>query len=212
VTNGLGRRVVAEVLAEHFGRPVEAYGTDFAGKTDPQIFRELLTREGARDVDRDMAVTLAAYQRRMAEALTIATITPLAGALELAATLAGRTDLLLGLLTGNLQALAYAKVGRAGFGEHTFRPGLGAFGSDHEDRDSLGAIALARAVAEAGRPLTGAETIIVGDTPRDIACARAIGAVAVAVASSNFSADALREADIVLESLAAPDELLGLLE
>jgi phosphoglycolate phosphatase-like HAD superfamily hydrolase len=211
ITNGLGRRVVAEVLSAQLDRPVDSYGASFSGRTDPQIFRELLTREGVEDIEHAMRRALTTYEARMAEAIAGATITALAGALPLIDQLARRDDVLLGLLTGNMQPLAYAKVHRAGFGADHFRPGLGAFGSDHEDRDQLGAIALERAGAAAGRVFTGENAIIVGDTPRDVACARVIGATAVAVATGNFSRAELAEADLVVDSLDAADALMDLL-
>ncbi len=212
VTNGLGRKVVGEVLAAQLGRTVDSYGASFSGKTDPQIFRELLRREGVADLEPAIEKALLDYRVRMSEAIAAATITALAGAVKLIDQLAQRDDVLLGLLTGNLQPLAYAKVHRAGFRAGRFALGLGAFGSDHEDRDCLGLIALERAGKAAGRTFTGADTIVVGDTPRDVACARAIGAAAVAVASGNFSRDELGEADVVVESLESPGELLGLLD
>jgi len=200
------------VLSAQLGRTVDSYGASFAGKTDPQIFRELLTREGVDDVAPAMARALAAYESQMAAAIAVADITPLAGAIDLVAGLAGRADVMLGLLTGNLQPLAYAKVGRAGFGGAHFVPGVGAFGSDHEERDLLGAIALERAGAAAGRPFAGADAIVVGDTPRDIAAARAVGATAVAVASGYFTRADLAEADLVVDSLDAAGALLALLD
>jgi phosphoglycolate phosphatase-like HAD superfamily hydrolase len=212
ITNGLGRRVVGEVLAAQLGRLVDSYGASFSGKTDPQIFRELLTREGVTDVEPAMALALAAYEARMAEELVTASITALAGALDFVEQLAGRGDVLLGLLTGNLQPLAHAKVDRAGFRAGRFAPGLGAYGSDHEDRDRLGAIALERARAAAGRDFRPEEVLVVGDTPRDIAAARAIGATAVAVASGNFAPEELGAADLVLESLEGAGALVALLD
>ena len=212
ITNGLGRRVVGEVLASQLGRTVDSYGASFSGKTDPQIFRELLGREGVEDIEPAMRRALEAYEARMAAAIADATITALAGALPLVDRLAERDDVVLGLLTGNLQPLAYAKVERAGFRAGRFAPGLGAFGSDHEDRDCLGGIALQRAGAATGLTFHGHDAIVVGDTPRDVACARVVGATAVAVVSRHFSHADLSEADLVLDSLDAADALVDLLE
>ena len=111
VTNGLGRRVVTEVLSEQLGREVDFYGASFSGKTDPQIFRELLDRErtaGATvdDLDTAMHRALAAYEARMSRAISEASITVLAGAKLLVDKLARREDVLLGLLTGNLESFA----------------------------------------------------------------------------------------------------------
>ena len=81
----------------------------------------------------------------------------------------------------------------------TSRPGQGAFGSDAEDRTELPAIARA-APAGAGARTRASETVVIGDTPRDIACARADGVRCLAVATGPFPAGALDAADAV-----APD-------
>ena len=105
----------------------------------------------------------------------------------------------LALLTGNLEPIARAKMARAGLGAW-FQKGEGAFGSDHERRDALVPIALARAAA-AGEPPAG--VVVVGDTPRDIACARAGGARCVAVATGPHPARELAAADAVAADLRA---------
>ena len=98
------------------------------------------------------------------------------------------------MLTGNLEPIARLKLERAGLGRF-FEHGQGGFGSDHEDRTELPAIARARA---GGYPR--AQTVVIGDTPRDIACARADGVRCVAVATGPYSAAELAGADVVLES------------
>jgi phosphoglycolate phosphatase-like HAD superfamily hydrolase len=106
---------------------------------------------------------------------------------------------LVGLLTGNVQPGAMLKLDRFQLGEY-FR--FGAFGDDHEDRCELARIALEKAERIAGRPVRGDETTVIGDTPRDVACARAIGARAVIVATGLVSREELQrsEPDILLES------------
>jgi phosphoglycolate phosphatase-like HAD superfamily hydrolase len=105
-----------------------------------------------------------------------------------------RDGVRLGLLTGNLEPVARLKLGRAGL-EHYFEPWVGGFGSDHEDRTELPAIARKRA---GGYPR--ADTVIIGDTPRDIACARADGLRCIAVATGPFAASELAGADVVVDS------------
>jgi phosphoglycolate phosphatase len=108
--------------------------------------------------------------------------------------LAKRDDTRLALLTGNLEPIARLKIGRAGLG-HFFEPGQGGFGSDHEDRTELPAIARRRA-----GHYPRAKTVVIGDTPRDIACARADGVRCIAVATGPFGPDELAKADVVLRS------------
>ena len=123
------------------------------------------------------------------------------GVKEVLGRLHGRDDVLVGLLTGNVQPGAMLKLDRFKLGEY-FR--FGAFGDDHEDRCELARIALEKAGRLTGRPVRGDDTTVIGDTPRDVACARAIGARAVIVATGLVSRDELEQAkpDIILESFA----------
>lgn len=114
--------------------------------------------------------------------------------------LAGRAGVTLGLLTGNIAGGAASKVRHYGLAGHF---AFGAYGCDHPDRNRLGPIALERAAAHAGRAFTPEETWIIGDTPKDIACARAIGARCLAVATGRFTVAELEacDADRVVKSL-----------
>jgi phosphoglycolate phosphatase-like HAD superfamily hydrolase len=103
----------------------------------------------------------------------------------------------LALVTGNLEPVARRKLASAGIG-HWFAPGQGGFGSDAEDRSELPAVARARA---GGWPRE--RTVVIGDTPRDIACARADGVRVVAVATGPFGATELAEADAVVDGVRA---------
>lgn len=105
-----------------------------------------------------------------------------------------------GLLTGNTRQGALIKVTHFGL-EHYFP--FGAYGDDFADRNLLGPVALARAGVFHQRAFAASRTLVVGDTPKDIKCARAMGAHCLAVATGQFSADALRShgADFVRESL-----------
>lgn len=202
-THGVGRRSVEAALAETVGDTFDFSDIEFSGKTDPQIFREVLeaaARCGLRvdSVDELSPRLVEAYRRHMERNLPGATVSALPGVLGLVRQLAS-SGAEMGLLTGNLQPLAYAKVGRIGLGEGEFP--FGAFGSDAEDRNALPAVAAGRASERLGREVAPAELVLVGDTPRDIACARAAGARVVAVATGRFRADQLREADLVLDTL-----------
>ncbi len=128
-----------------------------------------------------------------------------AGVPTLLAELSGRSAATVGLLTGNIAAGAASKIRH--FGLAGYFP-FGAYGCDHADRNLLGPVALERAAAHAGRTFTAAETLVIGDTPKDIACAHAMGARCLAVFTGRFSAESLEMhgADHVVESL---DEVLG---
>jgi phosphoglycolate phosphatase len=100
----------------------------------------------------------------------------------------------LALVTGNYEAIARLKLRRAGIGRY-FASRQGGFGSDHEQRAELPRIARRRAGGDT--PWPRERTVVIGDTPRDIACARADGVRAVALATGPFRADELRDADAV---------------
>jgi HAD superfamily hydrolase (TIGR01549 family) len=115
---------------------------------------------------------------------------------ELLSSLAGHDGVQLGLLTGNFEPVARLKLSRAGIGKW-FPSGQGAFGSDSEDRAALPAIARRRAGHVARE-----QTIVIGDTPRDIACARADGVHCVAVTTGQYEASELAGADAVAADVA----------
>jgi phosphoglycolate phosphatase len=122
---------------------------------------------------------------------------------ELLDWLAARDDVELGLLTGNFEPVGRLKLKRAGIGKW-FAGAPGAFGSDSEDRAALPAIARRRA----GHTPRG-RTIVIGDTPRDIACARADGVRCIAVATGQFDPDELVEADAVASDASELRNALG---
>jgi phosphoglycolate phosphatase len=186
------------------GRPVEA-----AGRTDQAIMRDLLRQAGVADADIDArwpeveAAAVEAYARLCPADLS-AKVAP--GVPPLLEALALRPEAFrLALVTGNLEPVARRKLAAAGIGHH-FAPGLGGFGSDAEERDRLPAIARARAAAP---PWPRARTVVIGDTPRDIACARADEVRVAAVATGPFPVEALADADAVVDDARA---LLPVLE
>ena len=198
-TDGAGRRAIHRALLDETGTagPIEGYRFD--GKTDPQIVRELLTLAGHPECDSDNRI--AAVCRRYVELLTA----ELAKPTQATRLYPGITDLLaalepyeadgralVGLLTGNVQHGAALKLRSAGLDPARFA--VGAFGSDSGARADLPAVAARRAAERTGRRLTGADLVIVGDTPDDVACARPMGARTVAVATGFFDTTALRAA------------------
>lgn len=198
-TNGAGRRAIQRALLDEMGTagPIEQYRFD--GKTDPQIVRELMTLAGHPEADAEERI--AAVCRRYVGLLAAELAQPaqqtrlFPGVRELFAALepheaAGRA--LVGLLTGNLEGGATLKLRSAGLDPARFA--VGAYGSDSAHRPDLPAIAAERAARGTGKRFTGADVVIVGDTPDDVACGRPIGARTVAVATGHFSVTQLRAA------------------
>jgi phosphoglycolate phosphatase-like HAD superfamily hydrolase len=128
------------------------------------------------------------------------------GILGLLEDLTAREGVRLALVTGNYEQVARLKLARAGLGDW-FEPDQGGFGSDHEDRTALPGIARRRA-GDGDTPWPRERTVVIGDTPNDIACARADGVRCLAVATGPFPADALTEADAVASDAAALRPLL----
>ncbi len=206
-SHGVGRESVNAALADLAGDTFDFADITFSGKTDPQIFREVLEAAGrcGLGVDADepsVARFGELYRREMASRLPDARVEALPGAVGLVRQLAA-DGAEMGLLTGNLEPLAYQKIERVGLG-HDHLP-FGAFGSDDPDRNALPRVGAARASERFEREVATDDLVIIGDTPRDIACAHQSGCVAVAVATGRYSADQLQDADLVLESLEAFD-------
>jgi phosphoglycolate phosphatase-like HAD superfamily hydrolase len=111
------------------------------------------------------------------------------GVAELLDALEARDDVVVGLLTGNFRAGAAIKLRSAGIDIERFK--VGAFGSDHHHRPELPAIAQRRAREELGLDIPGSDIIVIGDTPADIECGRALGARAIAVATGRYTAEEL---------------------
>jgi phosphoglycolate phosphatase-like HAD superfamily hydrolase len=192
-SGGAGRRAVHRAVEEIFGaRPPEEH--EFAGKTDPQIVRELMLRVGitAQAIQQRMPRALARYVDHLSAELGDAShggaVYP--GVVVLLDALEERHDVVLGLLTGNVREGARAKLTAVGIDPDRFR--VGAFGSDHADRPELPAIARTRAEAMLGHAIDGSDVVVIGDTPADMGCGRGIGARAIGVATGSYSVDDLR--------------------
>jgi phosphoglycolate phosphatase len=167
-----------------------------AGRTDGEIARAILLDAGIsaeRIDDRADAVREQCCRRYAGLCPADLSKTVLPGVPALLAWLASQPGIMLGLLTGNYEPVARIKLARAGIGQY-FPAGQGAFGSDSEDRAALPAIARRRA-GERGHPYPRERTVVIGDTPRDIACARADGVRCVGVATGPYGVDELHGAD-----------------
>jgi phosphoglycolate phosphatase len=214
LTGGAGLRAMTRAYEDIVGHADALTGIPVAGRTDWIILHEALARID-RELDEDLFVNLRdRYLLHLTEEITkpgtgfngtLPGVSALLEALEL------RRDVCLGLLTGNFKAGAEIKLRRFDLWRY-FR--CGAFGDDAADRNVLVPVALERASACGAADLQASDVIVVGDTPHDVACALAGGATPVAVATGNFTADALRAsgAEIVFDTLADTDAFLRLLD
>ncbi|HUH13219.1 MAG TPA: HAD hydrolase-like protein [Longimicrobiales bacterium] len=209
------KRAFRRALEDVFGTtgPIDSH--DFAGKTDPQIARELMRAAGLDDAEIDplLPALFEAYLAELALELAGDDYAPMVhpGVRELLDALEAHPHQpLVGLLTGNVEKGAALKLGSVGLQER-FR--MGAYGSDSERRHELPALAVARARAVGGREFRGAQVVVVGDTPHDVSCGRSLGVFALSVATGPFGADELRQAgaDLVLEDLGDTSRVLDAL-
>jgi phosphoglycolate phosphatase len=194
-TEGAGKRAVTRALKDVFGSTGPA-DYHFDGKTDPQIVRELMKLDGLDDktIDAKMHRLLNLYVENLSYELRAPDKTPpraLSGVPELLDALEARADVVLGLLTGNIERGARMKLDAVGIEFSRFR--VGAYGSDHERRPQLPAIARERCRRQTGAFVQGAEVVVIGDTPDDMTCGRALGAQAIGVATGRFSVAQLLE-------------------
>ncbi len=203
----LSRRSFEYVVGQ-FADPATALErSSFAGKTDPQIMRELLLENGlsGQQADRALGKALNRYQSYYLSHLKEAAIRPLEGARELIERLVSIAPdrLRIGILSGNLEGLVAPKLEAAGIPASILN--IAAFGSDDADRNKLPAVAVQRAERLLGSNVLPSEVAIVGDTPRDIGCARHFGAVSIAIATGDYTVEQLKAANptFVLANLLA---------
>lgn len=191
-TGGAGGASLLDAVEAVLGVPRESLPPlDLAGATDGGVVRRLFTQAG-HELRAELVNTyLDHYLKRLRERLHHESFEGrvLPGVMDLLPRLMGRDQVDVGLLTGNVRAGAELKLRR--FQLQSFFLD-GAFGDDAEDRNLLGPVAMTRVQAITGRSYSANEIIVIGDTPKDIACAHAIGARCLAVGTGHFAAEALR--------------------
>ena len=187
---GVGSELYTRVFTSRYGRPLPQPGS-MAGRTDRAIAREVLALAGMDGLDQELQLfqdaLTATAPSFAARARQVVTALPGAGA-----ALAGLSALAPGqgpvqsLLTGNIRPMAEIKLAAAGLTRHLDLE-VGSYGDLHEIRAELVAPARAAAAAAYGQDFGGTATVLIGDTPLDVAAALATGARAVGVATGHFS-------------------------
>ena len=189
LAHGAGRRAVHRAMRDVFG----ATGPElhpFDGKTDPQILHELGALAGIAPevIHEKMIPALDRYYDYLESDITGApeAVELLPGVPALLDALESRSDIMLGLLTGNIEPGASLKLRAVNIAPERFV--VGAYGSDAPTRPALPAIAQSRASKRLGAELPGSHVVIIGDTPHDLTCGRGIGARAIGVETGRFRA------------------------
>lgn len=210
-TGGAGVRAFALAAERLHGLPGGTSHMVFHGRTDTSLVREFLRHHGLGETEAAMARFLETYLGLLREALAEQAGETCPGVWEFIRQCRSLgPPPLMGLLTGNVRQGAELKLRAHGLWDE-FE--TGGFGDDHEDRDQVAAAALRRVAEHLGAGVDARDILVVGDTPKDVQCARAIGARALAVATGGFGMDALRrcDPDWVVEDLThlRPEMFLG---
>jgi phosphoglycolate phosphatase len=207
-SGGAGKAAMEAALAAVFGFTGDTDGVPFAGRTDRAIGRDLLQRVGADPTDANWRLFLDEYFRVLPDCLHRIGGRVLPGVTRLLDGLADRGDAAVGLLTGNARRGAELKLTHFGLWE---RFAFGGYGDDCEDRDEVARAAVLDANRHLGRVAEPSSLWVIGDTPFDVRCARAVGAVAVAVATGWHTPEALaaERPDVLLADLLDPSPLLA---
>ena len=203
LTGRAGVRAMNRACEQVFGHSNALDGVAVAGRTDSIILHDALRAIG-HEMDEDLFAQLRdAYVTLLREEILLpgeGTKAVLPGVAGLLDALRARPDVFLALLTGNFEEGARIKLEHFDLWRY-FK--CGAFGDDAADRNALVPFALDRARACGLDAIAPEDVFVVGDTPHDVACARAVGAVPVGVATGSFSVADLRGsgADIVFPDL-----------
>ena len=193
--HGVGHRSLVRAMQDVFGTAGTHEGYDWRGKTDPRIVRDLMRQAGVPEetLTARLPECFDRYVRHLEESLANGhRIDVLPGIATLLPALVACREAFVGLLTGNVEGGAFAKLRATGL-LPLFR--VGAYGSDDPDRRRLPSIARERIRTLTGLDIDFADITIIGDTPLDVDCARACGARAVAVATGQHSISELAACD-----------------
>lgn len=207
--SGVGMRAMEAAGRELFGTRFACGDIHFAGSLDGDIWRRLAVTNAIRDTperhDTFRTTYVQCLERRLAAGDPVQ---PLPGVASLLDRLAALDGLALGLLTGNYEESGLLKLEAAGIDPQLFE--VGAWGTDGETREDLPLVARERFRRCTGRRVDFERIVIIGDTPRDIECAKANGCRSLAVATGIYSVEELspHNPDHLVESLTATDDLL----
>lgn len=209
-TGGAGERALKDAMEERFQVMEDFVGISLAGATDGIIARHLLAKHDLPSTPENIATLLDCYLQHLVQRLPQHVGRVLPGITDLLLALKPREDVVLALLTGNVSRGAEIKLTHHGVW-HFFE--FGAFADDHHDRNELGKFAQARAEERHGHQFPPESIYVIGDTPRDIACGKAIGARTVAVATGTYSRDDLlaHAPDLLFDDLTKTDDVLAAL-
>lgn len=207
-SGGAGQAAMEVALESTFGITAPTQGISVAGRTDRAIVTELMQFHGVENSESNWSKFVSAYLDRLPHELTSREGLILPGVQELLAELHRRQSLTMGLLTGNFQRGAELKLDHYQLSQYFSG---GGFGDDHFDRDDVAKTAIVK--VRERMALTGDTDVwVIGDTPADVKCGRAINATVVAVATGLHSIDDLEacDPDYLCEDFSDVELILGM--
>jgi phosphoglycolate phosphatase-like HAD superfamily hydrolase len=206
-SKGAGIRSLKSVLRHTFGVTDDLAGVEIAGRTDTGIVHQILRKQNIAVTEEDTAAFLELYLEFLVDELPRRQGSVLPGIAELLSRLQVRPQNVLALLTGNLRRGAQLKLAHYGLWDF-FE--FGAFADDHHDRNYLGPFAQERARAAHSIEFAAANIDVIGDTPHDIACGKAIGARTIAVTTGSFSREQLsaHQPDFILADFSEVEKVM----
>jgi len=210
-TRGAGMAALREGLRAAFGVAEPTDQVAIHGRTDRGITRDLFRFHGIDDVPEHWERFRDAYLHVLPASLAQRSGKVLPGIVALLDMLAARDDVAVGLLTGNTRQGAQIKLAHYGLDRYF---DFGGFGDNHFERDDVAREALSVVTRRLNGRVDLARVWVIGDTPTDISCGRAIGARTIAVATGNHTRDELAAArpDHLALDFADPQPILALLK
>lgn len=200
-SHGAGMAALHEAFRTEFGIERRDESVPFSGRTDRGINTAYFASYGIDNTPANWTRFHSVYLRHLAETLAARNGIVLPGVVPLLDSLIGRDDFVVGLLTGNIRDAATAKLDFYGLSQYF---DFGGFGDHHESRDDVAREALREAQQRVNGQTQLDRVWVIGDTPLDVECARAIGAKVIAVATGNHPIEELAatQPDLVVSDLA----------
>lgn len=210
-TGGAGQRAMEWALTDVFGIPDPWGDVPAAGRTDRAITHDLFTHHALTPNSQQWEQFQSVYFGHLKTTLADLDGAILPGVVGLLNHIATRPDVAMGLLTGNFQQAARIKLGHYAIDHHF---SFGGYGDTHPNRDDVARVAFQETCRHLGRDVDPRTVCVIGDTPADIQCARAIGARAIAVATGMYTFDELArtEPDELYHDFSSPDLFLSRLD
>lgn len=209
LTDRAGQRAMEQVVPAGSGSRQASGDVGYAGRTDRSIVADHLRRLGLEDTDENFLQYTQQFLQRLPDSLAAREGYVLPGVIETLERLSACASTYLGLLTGNIRQAAKMKLSHFQLDVFFQATGdfVGGFGDEHHDRDDVARVALAAARRHFVEELDPQDVWIVGDTPKDVQCARAIGANVLAVSTGGYSQAQLEDAepDLIATDLTRSD-------